>query len=223
MLCHCLSTIPTLVRLRQENHNEFEVSLTCLVNSRPAWATEYDPISNNKKQRKNVTYPYTRKTLKNPPKTNKQANKEKTTQKQSWRREIAQWLRHWLFFLRSQVWFPAPTWWLTIICNSSFRSSNALFWPLRRCTHRTQEEKRSVCLALGSRAYCCSSGRCYPYRVGRERLELRHLLSWPFRQVIAEPVVWKPEANCCCLSWPSLSVCSDRFLAVSLCGEDTGL
>lgn len=37
---------------------------------------------------------------------------------------------HCLLLERTQVWFPALIWWLPNICNSSFRGSNILFWPL---------------------------------------------------------------------------------------------
>lgn len=38
--------------------------------------------------------------------------------------------RHGSVVKRTQVWFPVPIWWLTIICNSSFEGSDA-FWSLR--------------------------------------------------------------------------------------------
>ena len=38
--------------------------------------------------------------------------------------------KRWLLLDRTWVQFPAPTWWLTAICSSSSRRSNALFWPL---------------------------------------------------------------------------------------------
>lgn len=38
-------------------------------------------------------------------------------------------LEHWLFFQRNWIQFPAPTWCLTTIYNSSPRGSNSLLWP----------------------------------------------------------------------------------------------
>lgn len=35
----------------------------------------------------------------------------------------------WFLFQRIQVWFLAPTWCFTTVCNSSFRASDFLFWP----------------------------------------------------------------------------------------------
>jgi hypothetical protein len=48
-----------------------------------------------------------------------------------------------LFFQMTGVQFPAPTWHLTTICNSSCRGSNALFWPLR--TPGTHMAHRYTC------------------------------------------------------------------------------
>lgn len=36
-----------------------------------------------------------------------------------------------LLFQRTKVWFPAPRWWLTAVCNSSSRGTYAHFWPLQ--------------------------------------------------------------------------------------------
>lgn len=35
----------------------------------------------------------------------------------------------WLLFQRTQVLFPAHTWWLTTICNCSFKGSDVRLWP----------------------------------------------------------------------------------------------
>jgi hypothetical protein len=40
--------------------------------------------------------------------------------------KMAQQLEHWLFFQRTQVQFPAPTWRLTTVSNSSSRGSDTL-------------------------------------------------------------------------------------------------
>lgn len=45
--------------------------------------------------------------------------------------KISQWLKPWLFFQRTQVWFPASVWWLTMVCDSQAMGSEALFWLLR--------------------------------------------------------------------------------------------
>lgn len=46
--------------------------------------------------------------------------------------KLVKWLsgqEHLLPFQDTQDWFQAPTWRLTTICNSSFRVSDAIFWP----------------------------------------------------------------------------------------------
>ena len=40
---------------------------------------------------------------------------------------MAQWLRAFTVLQRTWVQYPAPIWWLTIICNSSSREANTLF------------------------------------------------------------------------------------------------
>jgi hypothetical protein len=34
---------------------------------------------------------------------------------------------HWLLFQKTQVWFPAPTWWLTTVCKYISKGSSDLF------------------------------------------------------------------------------------------------
>lgn len=43
--------------------------------------------------------------------------------------EMIQCLEHWLLFPKSQALFPALTWKLTVICNSTSRESSVVFWP----------------------------------------------------------------------------------------------
>jgi hypothetical protein len=40
---------------------------------------------------------------------------------------VTQQLRALATLWKSQVWFSAPTWWLTILCNSDSRESDILF------------------------------------------------------------------------------------------------
>ena len=35
----------------------------------------------------------------------------------------------WFLLQRTQVWFPASTWWLTTVLSSSSRGSHPFFWP----------------------------------------------------------------------------------------------
>lgn len=61
-----------------------------------------------------------------------QAHWETVSQKLRWKR-LDRWLsnwEHWLLFLWTQVLFPAPTQWLTIICKSSPRTSE---WIRHTC------------------------------------------------------------------------------------------
>jgi hypothetical protein len=44
---------------------------------------------------------------------------------------------------RPQVQFPAPTWWLTMICDSSSRGADALLWLLQAAG--MQAEHRNTC------------------------------------------------------------------------------
>jgi hypothetical protein len=51
-----------------------------------------------------------------------------------------------------QVLIPVPTWQLTSKCNSIFRGSDALFWPIRTlhacsvltCTHIDKKKRRKL-------------------------------------------------------------------------------
>lgn len=47
---------------------------------------------------------------------------------------------HWLLFNRIRVQFLAPTWWLTMICNSSLRGYSALIGLGRYCMLRVQRD-----------------------------------------------------------------------------------
>ena len=44
--------------------------------------------------------------------------------------EITQYLKKTGCSCRGCIHFPAPTWWLTTVCNSTSRGSSALFWTL---------------------------------------------------------------------------------------------
>lgn len=46
-------------------------------------------------------------------------------------RGLQRWLSikpNWMLFQRTQVWFPAPEWWLTAVLNSHSRESVTVFW-----------------------------------------------------------------------------------------------
>lgn len=62
----------------------------------------------------------------------------------SWRRLSS--LDHWLCFHRTRVWFPAPTQWLTAICNSSSRepTPSLLFLPGMHVLHKHTDRQNSI-------------------------------------------------------------------------------
>jgi hypothetical protein len=48
----------------------------------------------------------------------------------NWRNGLVVKSTHWLLFERSQVQFPATTWWLIIVCNSGSKGSDFLLATL---------------------------------------------------------------------------------------------